>query len=112
MLVVRGKLAVEGSKLTASSAQSVRLVVTLTEAGGTLGYTETQRSANWILFDQFDRWKRAGIFICIGSSIETGVRGRKRTHLGGVGWACGWMTVRKFSRCLAFLVDWFGNGKP
>lgn len=33
-------------KLTASSAESVRLVVTLTKAGGTLRYTQEQQSAS------------------------------------------------------------------
>lgn len=37
---------VEERKLTASSAESVRLVVTLTKAGGTLRYTQEQPSAS------------------------------------------------------------------
>lgn len=36
---------VKSKRLTASSAESVRLVVTLTKAGGTLRYTQEQQSA-------------------------------------------------------------------
>ena len=44
--------------LTASSAQSVRLVVTLSEAGGSLGYIPSQSIGaigHWIRDQEFER---------------------------------------------------------
>jgi len=62
--------------LTASSAQNVRLVVTLTEAGGTLRC----RKSSAFTFRSF--YPRPGARL-------PSRKASRRTHFGGCGWACG-----------------------
>lgn len=88
-------------ELTASSAESVRLVVTLTKAGGTLRYTQEQQSASLRKHHQQSRVSLYPIFFPLylaqhlskngepGRSLGSRERRAgtvKRTHLGGRWW--------------------------